>query len=136
MQEARNAYFNGIGEYLEAIEKDRQETTMVWTERGCLALNHIAEYQEAIYGLYGPLKKQIPSFASTISHVKEGFSIESTRLHIDIEHLMVNREKSVLISAEEAIKSFMKEGYLFRKRQKGIGTPWKRVYVSLGKTAF
>jgi hypothetical protein len=109
---------------------------MIWTERGCIALNHLAEYHEAIYGLFGPLKKQIPSLASIISQVKESFSAETARLRTEVDYLITNREKNVLISTEEAAKSFMKEGYLFRKRQKGIGTPWKRVYVSLGKKRF
>jgi hypothetical protein len=120
---------------LEAIENNRQEATIIWTERGCLALNHLSEYHEAIYGLFGPLKKQTPSMATTISHVKENFSIELSSLHADIDRVIINREKNELLSTEEAAKSFMKEGYLFRKRQKGIGTPWKRVFVSLGMQA-
>jgi hypothetical protein len=134
MEEARKAYFQGIplmtfnfsgmGVYLMEIEKNKQESTLIWTDRGRLVLGNLGEYHEALYGLFGPLKSQIHLVAESVQAVRAKFVSEGAQLEGRIHSLLpppYTRNEN----------EFSREGYLFRKRQKGIGAPWKRIYASL-----
>ena len=108
-----------------AIEKNKQESTLIWTDRGRLVLGNLGEYHEALYGLFGPLKRQIPFVTNNVQYLKTKFSSEVTSLEQQIHNALPPPPFS------QNEEGFAKEGYLFRKRQKGIGAPWKRVYAIL-----
>ena len=106
------------------IEKNKQESTLIWTDRGRLVLGNLGEYHEALYGLFGPLKSQTHLVAESVQAVRAKFVSEGAQLEGRIHALLpppCTRNEN----------EFSREGYLFRKRQKGIGAPWKRIYASL-----
>lgn len=110
-----------------AIEKNKQESTMIWTDRGRLVLGNLGEYHEALYGLFGPLKRQIPLVTNNVQALRTKFTTEANNLETEIRN-------AIPPPCSRNEEEFSKEGYLYRKRQKGIGAPWKRIYVILSKS--
>jgi hypothetical protein len=136
LNDARRTYRRVQREYLQALQAERARTAELCLQQGALVLTGVGDYERSVMRLMAPLFGQA-------SQLSVGLTALKRQNHRDLAALEEQALSSSYsswdhgnTSPQSLSQQHVKEGYLFRKRIKGIGLPWKRVYARVDTRGF
>lgn len=142
LYEARLGYMQSALGYLVRIEKIKANLDSQLAERLSTTLRDVAEYFECMAGVFGALLKgplddimdRLRVSQKAAASKASGLDTQKTAL-IDRWRSFWNPDSGILVPpGGNATYTFIKQGWLFKRRTRGIGTPWKPVWVMLRGT--
>lgn len=128
--EARSSYLKARKDYLLQLQAERGKGGQLWSQQAQFLVATVGEYQRAAWRLCQPLNEQLDAVNDAITHLQTRNQQATLALQRGLDDSSLNG--SIVGSVPSG--GWLKEGYLFRKRHKGIGPPWKRVYAKLTST--
>lgn len=120
LSDARANYQQCVKDYLAALQSGQASSSELWAQQCQLLVKSIVDYEGGVLRLLSPLHRQLPRLRQQLADLQASNQRE---LH--------SVKEMVFPADHRDTRPHVREGYLFRKRQKGIGLPWKRVYAVL-----
>lgn len=131
LETARRQYYTSMADLMEQVMRFRVNTSKFWAEKGAAYFDILREGEQLLSKVYSVdvvsgKEKSDPSIEQLVTNDPKKFKNDLLK--------MVEQEFDCSIAMHNRLVE--KHGHLFRKRTRGIGPPWRLVYVSIEHQLF
>lgn len=135
--EGRKQYFHQLFSYIARINKFKAGADIFFVEKCLGTASELADFIEAMWAMTAAMKEPASTMRTRLSIWQK--DAKAAMMGMDQKTTQADDQVRARYSPDSALeptKGAEKEGYLMRKRQKGLGPSWKRVFVALKGSLF